>query len=139
MNVRASLPIAFAMGVFAFSGSYVQAAEPAPGPGESAVTITGTRVQTMPYDFAVRRPVKEITVTGTVPADLNVLTLNSGVALLQDSVRDAARKVCLQADPDENATSDETMNCVRQAVREAQPQINALVQRAHEEERARAG
>jgi len=139
MNARASLPIACAMGVFAFSSSYAQTAEPAPGPGESAVTITGTRVKTLPYDFIVRRQEKAVTVTGTVPANLDVLTLNSGVALLEDSVRDAARKICLQAADAVNPVSDDTLECVNQAVHEAQPQINALIQRAHEEERARTG
>ena len=134
MNVRVSLPIAVAMGVFAIFASSAQAAEPT-----QEITITGTRVDTIPYDFATRRPVKEVTVTASVPANLDVLTLNSGVALLQDSVRDAAVKACLAADPYASATADTTTDCVHRAVRDAQPQINALIERARNEERARVG
>jgi UrcA family protein len=134
MNVRVSLPIALAMGVFAIFASSAQAAEPT-----QEITITGTRVDTIPYDFATRRPVKEVTVTASVPANLDVLTLNSGVALLQDSVRDAAVKACLAADPYSSATADTTTDCVRRAVRDAQPQINALIERARVEEKARWG
>jgi hypothetical protein len=133
MNVRTSLPIALAIGAFAVFGT-AQAAEPT-----QEVTITGTSVQEIPYDFSVRRPVKEITVSATVPVILDRLTLNSGVALLQDNVRDAAMKVCLAADPTSSPTSDGTIDCVRRAVREAQPQITALIQRAHSEEQSQAG
>ena len=133
MNVRVSLPIAAAMGVFAIFASSAQAAEP------QEITITGTRVETIPYDFATRRPVQEVTVTASVPANLDVLTLNSGVALLQDSVRDAAEKACLAADPYASPTADDTTDCVHRAVRDAQPQINALIERARIEEKARWG
>ncbi len=47
MNVRTSLPIACAMGVFAIFSSQVQAAEPT-----QEITITGTRVERIPYDFS---------------------------------------------------------------------------------------
>lgn len=134
MNARTRFPIAFAIGAFAIFGTCAQAAEPT-----QEVTITGTTVEQIPYDFSVRRPVKEITVSATVPANLDVLTLNSGVALLQDSVRDAAMKVCLAADPRSTPTSDGTINCVRRAVREAQPQITALIERARSQEQSRAG
>ena len=123
--VRASLPIVFALGALTAFGSYAQAAEPA-----QEITITGTRVERIPYDVTVRRSAKEVTVGASVPANLDVLTLNSGVALLQDSVRDAALKACLAADPRATATADVTTDCVHRAVREAQPQIDALVAKA---------
>jgi UrcA family protein len=127
---RASLPIVFAIGALGVFGSYAQAAaEPT-----QEVTITGTKVERIPYDFSVRRPVNEVSVTARVPADLNVLTLNSGVALLQDSVREAALKACMTADPNSTPTSDATIDCVNAAVRNAQPQIHALVQKARSEE-----
>jgi len=126
--VRASLPVALAMGALAaFSGS-VQAAESA-----QEITITGTRVERIPYDVTVRRPAKAVTVGASIPANLDALTLNSGVALLQDSVRDAALKACMAADPRASATADVTTDCVHRAVREAQPQIDALVAKARSE------
>jgi len=124
----ASMPAVLAMAALAaFSGS-AQAADPA-----QEITITGTRVERIPYDVTVRRPAQEITVGASVPANLDVLTLNSGIALLQDSVRDAALKACMAADPRATATSDATTDCVHRAVRQAQPQINALVAKARSE------
>jgi UrcA family protein len=129
--VRASLPVAFSISAFALFGNYALAAEPT-----QEVTITGTQVETIPYDFSVRRPVQEVSVTARVPAKLDRLTLNSGVALLKDDVRDAARQACLMADPSSNITSDGTIDCVRRAVRDAQPQIDALVARARSQDAA---
>jgi hypothetical protein len=116
------------MSALAVFASSAQAAEPT-----QEITIVGTRVEHIPYDASVRGPVQEVTVTARVPANLDVLTLNSGVALLQDSVRDAALQACLAADPNATATSDVTMDCVHQAVRHAQPQIDALVAKARSE------
>jgi UrcA family protein len=130
--VRAALPVAFSISAFALFGNYAQAAEPA-----QEVTITGTQVERIPYDFSVRHPVENVSVTARVPANLDVLTLNSGVALLKDDVRAAARQVCMMADPRANPTSDVTIDCIREAVRNAQPQIDALVARARTEENAR--
>jgi UrcA family protein len=124
---RAGLLLAFAVGAITFLGS-AQAAE---APQE--ITITGTRVERIPYDFSVRRPVKEVSVSATVPADLNVLTLNSGVALLKYNVRQAALKACIMADPGATATDDTTVDCVNEAVDNARPQVNALIERAHRE------
>ena len=121
---RVSLLLTFALGAITFLGS-AQAAE---APQE--ITITGTRVHST-YDFSVRRPVHEVSVSAAVPADLNVLTLNSGVALLNYNVRQAALKACMMADPWATATSDATMDCVHEAVDNARPQVNALIAEAH--------
>jgi UrcA family protein len=126
--LRAGLPIVLAMGAIGAFGSPAQAAEPT-----QEITIVSSRVEHIPYDSSVHGPMQEVTVTARVPANLDVLTLNSGVALLQDSVRDAALKVCLAADPDATAMSDVTTDCVHQAVRHAQPQIDALVAKARSE------
>jgi hypothetical protein len=126
--LRAGLPIALAMSALAVFTSSAHAAE-----STQEITIVGSRVERIPYDVSVRRPAQEVTVTARVPANLDVLTLNSGVALLQDSVRDAALQVCLAADPNATATSDVTTDCVHQAVRHAQPQIDALVAKARSE------
>jgi UrcA family protein len=105
--------------------SSAQAAEPS-----QEITITGTQVKTIPYDYASRRPVQRVDVTASVPVDLDVLTLNSGVALLEYNVRQAAERACMAGDPGETATADVTVDCIHRAVNDAQPQIDALVARA---------
>lgn len=124
---RAGVLLAFAIGAITFLGS-AQATE-----ATQEITITGTRVQKT-YDFSVRRPVENVSVSAVVPADLNVLTLNSGVALLKYNVRQAAIKACMMADPLASATSDSTMDCVNDAVNDARPQVNALIAEAHRQE-----
>jgi UrcA family protein len=131
MNTR--LPILVAIGALAAFGSLAQAAEP-----DQDITIVGTKVHTIQYDTTTHLPSKVVTVTASVPADLNVLTLNSGVALLKDSVREAAEKVCVMADPSDSSTSDAAVDCIHEALRGAQPQIDALIVRARAEEQARA-
>jgi UrcA family protein len=108
-----------------FGSSSAQAAEPT-----QEITITGTHVKTIPYDYASRRPIQRVDVTASVPVDLNVLTLNSGVALLKYNVRQAAERACMAGDPGESATADVTVDCIHRAVNNAQPQIDALVARA---------
>jgi len=39
----------------------------------------------------------------------------------------------MTAEPFASATSDTTTDCIHEAVRNAQPQINALIARAHSE------
>lgn len=119
--LRIGLTIAFTIGALAVFSSHAQAA----GTNQE-ITITGSRIKTIPYDPITRGPIQEVTVNARVTTPLDVLTLNSGVAILKDNVLDAARKACTMADP----TSDDDSDCIREAVKGAQPQINALVARA---------
>ena len=130
MNTSKTLCSVFAVGAFALFGTAAQAAEPTP-----EITITGTQVKTVPYDFATRRPVERVDVTASVPVELDTLTLNSGVALLMYNVRQAAERACMVGAPGESATADVTMDCVHRALDDAQPQIDALVARARSEAR----
>ena len=54
------------------------------------------------------------------------LTTNSGVALLNDAVRDTAQKICYSLDPLDSDDGE----CVRGAIKSAQDQITVLVARA---------
>ena len=90
------------------------------------ITITSRSVKTVGHDLATGAPIKEITKTAHVQYDPVVLTMNSGVSLLKDSVQDAAVKVCASLDPLDGEDED----CVRRAVESAQPQIKAAVARA---------
>jgi UrcA family protein len=61
-----------------------------------------------------------------VSYDPVTLTTNSGIALLKDSVADAARKACDTADP----LTDDGGTCVREAISSAQSQIAEAVTKA---------
>jgi UrcA family protein len=132
--LRIGLSIAFAIAALAVLGTRAQAA-PSLATDNNEVTITATHEKTIPYDPVTRGPVHEVTVTARVRADLDSLTQNSGVALLKDDVRDAARKVCTMADSARfDRTSDDYVDCVHRAVRSAEPQVAALVARARASE-----
>ncbi|MEJ0035694.1 MAG: UrcA family protein [Gammaproteobacteria bacterium] len=121
-SLRTGLTIAFVVCALAVLGSRAQADEP-----QQEITISATKVKTTPYDPATHGPIQKVTVTAHVATTLDVLTLNSGVAILKDNVLDAARKVCTMADP---MADDDGGDCVRQAVKDAQPQVDALISRA---------
>jgi UrcA family protein len=67
---------------------------------------------------ATGAPIQETTVQLAVTYDPVTLTTNSGIALLNDSVADAAGKACFTANP---LPDDGT--CVSNAIGSAQPQI----------------
>jgi UrcA family protein len=90
------------------------------------ITISAPNVKTVGADTATGAPIEEITSTARITVDPVRLTTNSGVALLQDSVQDAAQKLCYSLDP----LSFDNNQCVRDAERSAQAQITAAVARA---------
>jgi UrcA family protein len=120
-SLRPTLMLGFAIAALAVFGGPAHAADP-----DQEITITATKVKAIPYDPVTRGPIHKVTVTAHVATRLDVLTLNSGVAILKDNVLDAARKVCTMADP----LDDDYSDCVREAVKGAQPQIDALIARA---------
>jgi UrcA family protein len=83
------------------------------------VTIVGR-------DSTTNSPITQTTKTARIQYDPVTLTTNSGVALLKDSVRETARKLCDSIDP---LDSDDG-TCMRGAVDSAQSQVNAAVARA---------
>jgi UrcA family protein len=85
-------------------------------------------VKTVGHDDATNAPIQEMTKQATVKFEPVQITTNSGVALLKDSVFDAALKACdsitlTMADADDES-------CVREAVKSAQAQVDAAVARA---------
>ena len=117
--LRRALPVALVIGALSILSVRAQAAEP------DEVTITAPAVKTIGRDTATGAPIEQVTVTARVTTEPVTLTTNSGVALLKDSVLEAARKACTTADP---LSSDDT--CVFEAVKAAQPQVNAVIARA---------
>jgi len=120
-TLRRNLPIAFAIGALAIMSARAHADDYL-----DEITISAPAVKTVGRNAATGAPIREVTVTARVTADPVKLTTNSGVALLKDSVLDAARKACDAADP---FTSDDG-RCVLTAVKAAKPQIDAAVARA---------
>jgi UrcA family protein len=90
------------------------------------ITISTPNVKTVGRDAATGAPIEEVTSTARITVDPVRLTTNSGVALLQDRVQDAAQKLCYSLDP----LSFDNSECVRGAVQSAQAQITAAVARA---------
>jgi len=122
--LRGRLSVTLALGALAFMSAGAQAAD------YDEITISAPNVKTVGRDAATNAPIQEITKQATVKFDPVQLTTNSGVALLKDSVFDAALKACnsitlTMADADENDES-----CVRDAVKSAQVQVDAAVARA---------
>ncbi len=118
--LRRSLPIALAIGALAVVSARAHAEE------LEQITISAPTLKTVGRDSATLAPIEESTVTARVAYNPVTLTLNSGVALLKDGVLDAARKACYAADP----ITEDDGTCLRDAVKAAQPQITAAIERA---------
>ena len=119
-TLSANLYAAFAVMAFAVCSVSAQAAEP------DEVTISAPATRTVGHDYATNAPIQETTVKVAVSYDPVTLTTNSGVALLKDSVADAARKACDTADP----LTDDGGTCVREAISSAQAQIDRAITQA---------
>jgi len=122
-TLRNPLRIAFAIGALAMMSAGAHAAEP------DQVTLEGPVVKTTGRDLDTGAPVERVTVTAIIEADAVSLTTASGVVLLNDNVREAARKVCAAADP----LNPEDDRCVRDAIQSAKPQIAAAIAHARSE------
>ena len=148
--------LALALGALGLAGARAQAAALEPitvsarlitGPGAIAIpsggahsarlkpiTLHGPAVfaqaaKTVGYGAATDAPIEEVTVKARVKYNPVILTTYSGVALLKEDVARAARKAC------------ETMRflhgeeeCIRHAIRSAQPQLSAALTRARRTE-----
>jgi UrcA family protein len=110
----------FAVGAFGLFSSRAQAAN------FEQITISSPSVKTVGYDTATGAPIEEVQDTAQIKVDPVTLTTRSGVALLNDAVQDTAQKLCFSLDP-QNWDDGE---CVRGAIKSAQPQITAVVARA---------
>ncbi len=90
----------------------------------SQIVVRGATTQVIGNDY--RRPLEQSTVKLGVRYDPVTLTTNSGVALLQDAVTQAAFRACVDAD----ATSAPESRCIPNATDQAQPQIAQAVAQA---------
>jgi UrcA family protein len=123
-TLRSRLPVvAFAVGALAIMCGRAHADDPAQ---VDQITISAPQEQTVDSDYTTGGRVTDTTVTARIQVDPVTLTTNSGVALLKDRVREAAREACNSADPfdqDDGA-------CISDAIDSAQKQVDALIARA---------
>ena len=112
--------IALAIGALAIMTSTVQAAP------LDQVRIDRPVVKVLARDPATNAPIEQVTVTARVIPDPDTLTTDSGVVLLNDYIREAARSVCFKADP----MVPDNGRCYRDAMKAAKPQVAALVAHA---------
>jgi len=129
--LRRSVPLAFAIMAVGMASGYAQASEP------DEIKITSSSTQTIGRDAATDAPIQEVTRKVAVEYDPVTLTTNSGVALLNDSVADAARKACDTDDFDDFSSDNQT--CVRKAIESAKSQIDSAIARAKSADAAHQG
>jgi hypothetical protein len=115
-----TLPLAFALGAFALTASNVYAEE------LDKITVDEPVVKVVGLDLGNEAKIEDVTVVAHVIPDPETLTMDSGIALLNDNVREAARTACFKADP---MTPDDG-TCYRKAMASAKPQVAALIAHA---------
>jgi len=115
-----TLPLALAIAALAVMTTGVQAAP------LDQVQIDRPVVKVIGRDWAIDAPIEKVTVTARVIPDPETLTTDSGVKLLNDYIREAARRACFDAGP--MVPDDGT--CYRNAIASARPQVAALVAHA---------
>ena len=117
-----TLPLALAVGAIALTTSNVYAEE------LDKIVIDQPVVKVVGRDGEDDAPIEDVTVVARVIPDPETLTTDSGIALLNDNVREAARTACFKADP---LTPDDG-TCYRKAMAAAKPQMAALIAHAKE-------
>lgn len=118
--LRGGWPIALAIGALTILNAHAQAAELDP------ISLSAPIAKTVKPETAIEGPIVDIKVNARIAVDMETLRNESGVVLLKDRVAEAAYKACNAADP--LAWDDGT--CVRDAVKSAKPQVDALIERA---------
>jgi UrcA family protein len=115
-----TLSLALALGAFALTTSNVYAAE------LDKIIVGQPVVKVVGQDLGTEAKIEDVTVVARVIPDPETLTTDSGIALLNDNVREAARTACFKADP---MTPDDG-TCYRKAMASAKPQMAAMIARA---------
>ena len=117
-----TLPLALAVGALVLMTGNGYAAE------LDKIAIDPPVVKVVGRDQGTEAPIENVTVVARVIPDPETLTTDSGIALLNDNVREAARTACFKADP---MTPDDG-TCYRKALAAAKPQMASLIAHAKE-------
>ena len=91
IHPRHALPVVFALGALILGSAPAHADDPEK---VDVITVTAPAVKIVGRESATGAPIQEMTVSVRVKFDPVTLTTNSGVALLKDSVVEAAQKAC---------------------------------------------
>jgi UrcA family protein len=135
IDLRSRFPMLLAVGAFAFGAlallnSRAQAAEmpqvTVSAPTERTPGTFGDVISNDGRDEAINSSLPTVSRTVRLKVDPVMFTTDSGVALLNDQVRETAQKLCSSLD----TPSFENDVCVADAIASAQPQIAAGVARA---------
>src|SRR5260370_31039189 len=123
-----SLPMAVAVGGLALMSARVHAADPdSLNPVQlDPITVSAPAENIVGRD-EVGTPIEEVTSTARVQVDPKALTTEYGVLMLNYSVRDAARQVCLS---DEPLAGDDDTTCVNKPHQPPKPQVEAAIAHA---------
>jgi UrcA family protein len=131
-TLHRDIPLAFAfvIGALSLASVSVHAANLDP------VTISAPMVKDAGKNTMTLAPLEKITATAVIGFNPVTLTTHSGVALLEDSVRAAARRACgAAASSSLHQTSLYEQDCVLRVVQSAQPQVDAAIARARSDAR----
>lgn len=120
---RPNLATAVAIGTLALGGLVAQAAE-----NLEEVTVTAPTARNLAQD-ATGASIRQVTATSRVQYNPNMLTTNSGRALLNDKVADVARRLCAAVSTVTDPASRDESTCVRQAIDSAKSQLDAATAR----------
>jgi UrcA family protein len=115
-----TLPLAFALSALALNAGNVYAEE------LDKIAVDAPVVKVIGHDPGTEAKIENVTVVARVIPDPETLTTDSGIALLNDNVREAARTACFKADP---MTPDDG-TCYRKAMASAKPQVAAMIAQA---------
>ncbi|MBX5462736.1 MAG: UrcA family protein [Steroidobacteraceae bacterium] len=120
--MHTKLPLAFAMGALALPSAraYANSSDP------DQITLSAPVTKVIGHDPVTQAPIERVTVEGRVQTDPATLTTRSGTTLFEDSVLQAAREACDEADP---LTPDDG-ECVRTAMKGAQHEVDSAIARA---------
>jgi UrcA family protein len=88
------------------------------------ITVLAPAARIVRHDAATSAPIQEMSVTARVQFDPVTLTTNSEVALLKDSVVEAAQKACGAS------LTEDAVDCTRDAINSAQPEVDAAIAQA---------
>lgn len=121
------LPVAFAAGAIVLVSARAHADPDQLDPVQlDPITVFAPAAKIVDRDAATGAPIEEVTITARVHADPAALRTHYGALMLNYSVLDAAREACNEVNPLE----DDDGICVHDAVRSAQPQVDAAIARA---------
>jgi UrcA family protein len=113
--------------VLAFSSARAHAAgaDPLDPVQLDEITVSAPAAKTVGHE-TTGEAIQQVTVSARVQAETAALRTKYGALMLEYSVREAARKVCNEADP----FMEDDGTCFKKALESAKPQMDAAIAQA---------